>query len=88
MTFILANDNEDELTGDNRALFSEVQLGGDSAGSISNANALDNDVRSSHSPSDEQRESSALSTRSRSIVPEDKVMRRIPINDFFICLIF
>ncbi|UJR36299.1 hypothetical protein I4U23_029028 [Adineta vaga] len=62
--------SDDELTGDNRALFSEINLGGDSSGSLVNSNAGDTDVHSN--PGDDRRASSALSSRSRSIVPDDK----------------
>ncbi|CAF2386113.1 unnamed protein product [Rotaria sp. Silwood2] len=67
--------DDDEATGDNRTLFSEIQLSGDIDESISTTNALDADFRFSrlrHSPLEEQRVSSALSAASRIVVNDIK----------------
>jgi hypothetical protein len=73
-------ENESEATGDNRTLFSEIQLGGDINESQSNTNALDADFRlsrSRRSPIDDQRISSALSTTSRTVTNDNKVIKMI-----------
>jgi hypothetical protein len=72
--------NEDEATGENRVLFSEIQLSGDIDEFQSNTNTLDADLRLSRlrrSPMDDQRISSALSTTSRSVVNDTKVIKLI-----------
>ncbi|CAF3819188.1 unnamed protein product [Adineta steineri] len=63
-------DDQNDLTGDSRALFSDIRLGADSSGSL--ANALDGATRSNHSLGEDQRAASAVSTTSRSIINEDK----------------
>jgi hypothetical protein len=81
--FDLVYDHEDEATGDNRTLFSEIQLSGDIDESASNANTLDADFRLSRlrrSPLDDQRVSSATS---RSVVNDNKVIQMILIKSMF-----
>jgi hypothetical protein len=71
-------EDNDEATGDNRTLFSEIQLSGDTSESTSNITALDADFRLSRlrrSPMDDQRVSSALSAVSRSVVNDTKVIK-------------
>jgi hypothetical protein len=56
-------DNQDEATGDNRTLFSEVQLSGDIDEPTSNMNSLDADFRLSRlrrEPIDESAESQTV----------------------------
>ncbi|CAF1061096.1 unnamed protein product [Adineta ricciae] len=64
-------DVDNDLTGDTRALFSDIHLGGDSSSLVSSIGP-DTDVHANQSPADDRRASSALSTRSRSIIPDDK----------------
>jgi hypothetical protein len=80
IVFHLVIDNEDEATGDHRTLFSEIQLSGDIDEPLSNTSILDVDFRLSRlrrSPMDDQRISSALSTTSRSVVNDTKVIKLI-----------
>lgn len=68
--------DEDEATGDNRTLFSEVQLSGDVDESSSTINAIDADYRVSRlrrSITGETRASSALSMSSQGIARENQV---------------
>lgn len=70
-------DDEGEATGDNRTLFSEIQLSGDINESQSNTNLLDADFRLSRlrrSPIDEQRIQSGSSITSRSVVNDTTVI--------------
>jgi hypothetical protein len=76
--FHLVLDNDDESTGDNRTLFSEIQLSGDINESESNTNMLDADFRLSRlrrSPMDDQRVSSALSAATRNVTHDTKVIK-------------
>ncbi|CAF4538264.1 unnamed protein product [Rotaria sp. Silwood1] len=69
------DDDHDEATGDNRTLFSEIQLSGDINESMENTNALDADFRLSRlrrSSIEDQRISSALSAASRIVVNDIK----------------
>ena len=75
--FRIVNNNDDEATGDNQTLFSEIQLSGDTNESLSNMNSLDADFRLTRlrrSPTDDQRLSSASS---RSVLPDAKVFHLI-----------
>ncbi len=73
---VLVIDNDDEATGDNRTLFSEIQLSGDIDESTSNMNALDADFRLSRlrrePTDDDQRVSSA---ESRTIANDIQVIK-------------
>lgn len=65
--------NHDEATGDNRTLFSEIQLSGDTNEPRSDTNTLDADFRLSRlrrSPIEDQRLSSASS---RNVISDNKV---------------
>ncbi|CAF3648129.1 unnamed protein product [Rotaria sordida] len=69
------NNIDDEATGDNRTLFSEIQLSGDIDESTSNTNALDADFRLSRlrrSSIDDQRVPSVLSAASQIVVNDIK----------------
>ena len=79
---LLDIDVDNDLTGDTRALFSDIHLGGDSSSLVSSIGP-DTDVRANQSPADDRRASSALSTRSRSIVPDDKVILRNSFTIFY-----
>ena len=72
----LVTDGEDEATGDDHTLFSEVQLTSDTEKSIFHLSKLDPDARLTRlrrSNIDDQRMSSAASLSSRSVNNEDKV---------------
>ena len=74
-------DDEDEATGDNYTLFSEIQLSGDINESVSSANALDADFRLSRlrrSSIAVRRVPSVLTTATnRSVTNENKVTKLI-----------
>ena len=77
----LASDDEDGATGDNRVLFSEIQLIGDTTESIFNSTKLDTDFRLSRLRrlylDHQQRASSALPPKR---VQNDKVTLRTPAS--------
>lgn len=85
---ILVSDGDDEATGDNRTLFSEIQLSGDVNDSTSSTNALDADFRLSRlrrSSVEDPRVSSALSAASRMVTNDVKV---IELNQQFYLFVF
>ena len=77
---MIDDNNDDEATGDNTTLFSEVQLSGDVDESTANGTTLDTDFRLSRlrrSTIAYRRISSVLSTRSGSFVDIEKVIKMI-----------
>lgn len=66
--------NEDEATGENRKLFSEIQLGGDIDESTSNMNALDADFRLSRLRRETIDDQRILSASSRVVTNDNKVI--------------
>ncbi len=86
MFYLVSDNNDDEATGDNRTLFSEIQVSGDVNEFKSNTNTLDADFRLSRlrrSPLGDQRASSSLSTTSQTVVKNNQVLKLIQQFLFF-----
>ena len=94
---MIADDNDDddgpdqEQTSDNKALFSEIQLSGETAASASHESTLDIDLRLTRlrrSASTERRVSSSQATESDSVADMEKVSRGIATRMSFASIVF